>query len=279
MALRIASIRAGEFSLQAADGGGEPCPRLCGDDIENGLGLGQVEAVVQEGPLREFPPFGRTRPGPEDLFEDGPEDERPAVTVDLQRVFAGVGAGSLQKGDEDLVEDGTRLRGDDLAVVEVVGKESGKRPGRPEQPPGDPFRRRSADADQADPPDAGRGRDGCDGVPEGHGIRASLDRRRQASAWSGPLRAGRITIFRYSPSPRLFVVRVSSFCMAMWMTRRSWAFMWPTVTGFFVFLTFSPSLIARATRDSSRRLRYSSVSMMIILWPFAEWWTALLTIY
>ncbi len=124
MALRIASIRPESFPCRRPTAAASPCRCLCGDDIEDGLGLGQIEAVVQEGPLREFPPFGRTRPGPQNLFEDGPEDERPAVAADLQRVFAGVGAGSLQKGDEDLVEDGARLRGDDLAVVEMMGKES-----------------------------------------------------------------------------------------------------------------------------------------------------------
>ena len=151
ISLRIASTRPESFPLQATDGGGESRPGLCGDDVQDGLRLGKVETVVQEGALREFPPLGRTRPGLENRFEDGPEDQRPAVATDLQRVFAGVGAGSLQKGDENLVEDGARRRGDDLAVVEVMGEKISGGQGA-EKPPGDPLRRRSADADQADPP-------------------------------------------------------------------------------------------------------------------------------
>ena len=134
--------------------------------------------------------------------------------------------GPFRKAIEDIVEDGPRLRGDDLTVVEMMGEEYVKGPHRSEQAPGNPFRRRPADPNQADPPDAGRRRNGGYGVPGDHGIRVSLRPVcLQASAFSGPLRAGRIKIFRYSPSPRLFVVRVSSFCMAMWMIRRSWAFM------------------------------------------------------
>ena len=164
----------GEFSLQAVDGGGKSFGCLCRDQVEDGFGLGEIEAAVQEGPLREFPSLGRARPCTDDFGKDGPEDQRAAVAADLERVFAGVGVGSLQKGDEDIVEDGPRLRGHDLAVVEMMGEKCVKGPRRSEQAPGNPFRLCPADPNQADPPDAGRRRNGGYGVPADHGIRVSL---------------------------------------------------------------------------------------------------------
>jgi len=60
--------------------------------------------------------------------------------------------GPLQKGEEHLVEEAACGRSDDMAVIEAMGEEISGREGA-EKPLGDPLRRRSADADQTDPPD------------------------------------------------------------------------------------------------------------------------------
>jgi len=170
ISLRIAAIGSESFPLRQSMAAASPSRVFAAMMSRTASAWVRSRRSFRKARFVNSPP-GRTRPGPQNLFEDGPEDERTAVTVDLQRVFAGVGAGFLQKGDEDLVEDGACRRINDVAVVEVVGEKiSGGRGGK--KAPGDPLRRRSADADQTDPPDPGRGGDGCNGVPEGHRIRA-----------------------------------------------------------------------------------------------------------
>ena len=104
------------------------------DEVHDRLGLGEVHFSVQEGAFREFAGPGEARAGLEEGVQDGADDAGVSVAVDFGGVFAGVGLGSAENEDEDVVERGAlgvedaaveesargRLRGESGAAEEAV---------------------------------------------------------------------------------------------------------------------------------------------------------------
>ncbi len=75
------------------------------------LGLGQVDAAVQEGPARELAGLGQARPLRDQALEQHPGQRRAAVAGDLDRVLAGVRARRAHHRAQRIVDDVGRLRG------------------------------------------------------------------------------------------------------------------------------------------------------------------------
>ena len=136
------------------------------DEVGDGLGLGEVELVVEVGAAGELT---RLRASGAEL--DGPLDQcrkhrRTAVAVQLEHRLAGVGMGRREVEHETGID---RLTG---AVAEGrEGREAGFGQAPRQQPGGDFRHPRPRQADHADAATAGRGGgsdDGVGGVDWGH---------------------------------------------------------------------------------------------------------------
>ena len=75
-----------------------------GDEVVDGFGLGEVEAAGEEGALGEFAGFGEAGASGDALAEEVVEEDGGAVGGDLDEVFAGVGVGGGEVGDDGFVE-------------------------------------------------------------------------------------------------------------------------------------------------------------------------------
>ena len=155
-----------EPAAESVDGRFESERGLGLHDVEHGLGLIERDAAVLERSLRELAPLGQARASGEEAVEHGARGGESAVAADLDRVFPRVGARRTQERDEDFV-DGSSV-GDDVPVVDgvrcLVGEQSAAR--RTEDAVGDRDSVGTADAHEADPAFADRGRDRGDRVPE-----------------------------------------------------------------------------------------------------------------
>src|SRR6266581_9778471 len=63
------------------------------NQIDHGLGLGEVHFSVQERALSEFTGPRRSRPCPQAGFQNFRGNERATVTTDLDQIFTGVTRG------------------------------------------------------------------------------------------------------------------------------------------------------------------------------------------
>ena len=88
------------------------------------LGLGQVDAAVEEGPARELPRLGRAGAAAEQQVEQHTDRDRSPVTVNLHHVLPGVGAGCLHPDQQHLVQTATAARVDDLPIIKTVAIEA-----------------------------------------------------------------------------------------------------------------------------------------------------------
>ncbi len=78
---------------------------LGGENVDHRLGLGQIDAAIEEGPLGEFAGGGENGAAGENEFEDTLENQEAAVAMDLDDIFAGIGVGRGHKDGEDFIDD------------------------------------------------------------------------------------------------------------------------------------------------------------------------------
>jgi hypothetical protein len=74
------------------------------EHIQNGLGLGEIDAAMKESTLREFAWAGHSGATFLEGLEDGLHHERVAVTADFDKILTGVGAGARPKGQHSLIQ-------------------------------------------------------------------------------------------------------------------------------------------------------------------------------
>jgi hypothetical protein len=74
------------------------------DEVVDGFGLGEIEAVGEEGSLGELAGFGEAGTGGKALAEQVVEEDGGAVGGDLDDVFGGVGVGGGEEGGDGFVE-------------------------------------------------------------------------------------------------------------------------------------------------------------------------------
>src|SRR5690348_8111744 len=86
-----AAHHVGELALQRAHGRAHGFPGAGIDEVGNGFGLGEIELVVEESPLREFARLSSART---ELHETGHQrllDERASMSLELENMFPGIG--------------------------------------------------------------------------------------------------------------------------------------------------------------------------------------------
>ena len=79
--------------------------RLGVDEVDDGLGLRQVELAVQEGPAREFAGSRLPRPGGQQRLQPGGQHGGRAVALQLNGLLAGVAVRRAAHDTEALVND------------------------------------------------------------------------------------------------------------------------------------------------------------------------------
>ena len=155
-----------EGALQRAQGvlGGAPGAGV--DQVGDRLGLGQVELVVEEGPLGEFARAGQAGAQLQAALQQQVHDHRAAVALQLQHVLAGEGVGAGEPEGDALVDH--PLGALEGAVEGVAGRGAVA-----QHRLGDRRAQGPGEANDADTPAPGRGGEGGDGVlvvKAGHGI-------------------------------------------------------------------------------------------------------------
>ncbi|MNP23714.1 hypothetical protein D3C76_1164320 [compost metagenome] len=108
------------------------------NQVGNGFGLGEVQFVVEEGALTEFPRPGETATQFQAALEQHIQNNRTAMALQLQHIFAceRVRAGEIQGNalvqhlvvftEKRTVVSKSRL---ELATTEGLGRNAGQRPG------------------------------------------------------------------------------------------------------------------------------------------------------
>ena len=91
-----------------------------GHELRDTLGLGEVEAAVEEGAQRELPRGGEAAARGEAEVQHTLRRHAAAVAVHLDDIFARVGARAQHRQQQDLV-DGAARSVHDVAVVDAVG--------------------------------------------------------------------------------------------------------------------------------------------------------------
>ena len=120
--------------------------RLGRNQIHDRLGLGEVDASVEERPLRERTGSRRLGPGRENRLEDPSGDQHATMTADFDDVFARETFRPGKISEQAFVNPLT-FRTDQPPPVLAPGPPPGRRAPR-EDPGGDPGRIRTTDADQ-----------------------------------------------------------------------------------------------------------------------------------
>ncbi len=135
------------------------------DEIQDGLGLRQVDFVVQKGSFGEFAGLRLARAGGQKGVEDALGGQRASVTLDFDGILAGVGVRSAENQQQGLIEHLPGGRIDDLTVEEGSGGARGGRGrGTAEKPVGEGIGLGAGQADNGNGAFARRGGDGGDGV-------------------------------------------------------------------------------------------------------------------
>ena len=150
----------GKAARQLVGGDGEGRRGGRGHQVRDGLGLGQVQAAVEECPQGEFARARRTGAGGQQAVQYAAQGNRAAVAAQLGYVLAGVRAWTRHEEQQGLV-DQLIVAVEDLHQVRVAGSGVAGAAGDAAR---DPQGFRPTDAHHADAAAAGRGRDGGDGV-------------------------------------------------------------------------------------------------------------------
>ena len=74
------------------------------NEVAHGLGLGQIDAAVEERAQREFARFGKARAGADGAVETMPQDDRRAVAGNLDDIFGGVRLRGREVRDDDFID-------------------------------------------------------------------------------------------------------------------------------------------------------------------------------
>ncbi len=101
--LQIMHVR-GEFSLHGTHGGARRRRAAGVDEISDGFGLGNIDLAVQKGAFAEFARPGHAAAQLEQPLQQRIEHPDPAVALQLQDMFAGVGGGSGKVQGQSTVE-------------------------------------------------------------------------------------------------------------------------------------------------------------------------------
>ena len=171
------------------------------DEIQDGLGLRQIEFIVQKGAFGEFAGLRLARAGGEKHSEDALGGLRAAMALDFDGIFAGIGMRSAENQQQDIVEHFVRGGIDDLSVCEGAGgARGGQGRGAAEQSIGEGIGFGAGDADDGDGACARRGGDGGDGVGwirESHVCRLIHPNGRSRNSGSGGAEEG------FHPKPEM----------------------------------------------------------------------------
>jgi hypothetical protein len=97
------SEAAGDGALCLAGGDTGLVERGGVDEVADGLGLGEVDASVNEGAEGEFAGFGEAGSGADGAVKAVAEDDRGAMARDLDDIFGGIGAGRGEEGNDYFV--------------------------------------------------------------------------------------------------------------------------------------------------------------------------------
>ena len=93
---------------------------ICGDEVGDGLSLRQIDAPMQEGPQRHLARLSATATQRQRRRNDALQDQRRAMRVDLDGIFAGIAVRPAHECDHALIQ---RLSGggiDGMAEIEVM---------------------------------------------------------------------------------------------------------------------------------------------------------------
>ena len=99
-----------EASAQLAQGEAVRGGRGGGDEVGHGFGLAEVHLAIEEGTLGVLARCGKAASAIDEEAQGLLEDIGGAMTRDLYRVFARIGVGRTEEGDEHLVEHGAVSR-------------------------------------------------------------------------------------------------------------------------------------------------------------------------
>ena len=156
---------AGQGAVELVDGGAVARLGAGVDEVDDRLGLGEVEAPVQERPSRELAGLGHPHTLRQNRFQDTLYDHHAAVATDLRHVLAGVGVRLPHDAEQRLV-DALALRVDHKAMIDAVRFQTSQR--QAAGPHEDPLRHRygirAAEAHHADAANAQRRGDSGDGI-------------------------------------------------------------------------------------------------------------------
>ena len=133
------------------------------DDLQDGLGLGQIETAGKVRPQGKFSRVGQTRPRGQGQVQDAPQDPITRMAVDFHHVFPGIGVGRPHEGKHDFIDDFT-LGVIDVAQIEPVGLPRRAGAMGTEEAMGDGEGLGAAQPDDADPRLAQRGADSRNGI-------------------------------------------------------------------------------------------------------------------
>ena len=137
------------------------------DDVNDRLGLAEIDPAIEEGPAGKFSRFRQASPGGKHQFEDESQDSRTAVAVDLDDILTGVTVRGGHVRDQDFVQAlaGNRVR--DPPVVQSERAEAMLGRAGPEQIRDNGASFRAADFKNANAPLAWRSGNGTNGVTGG----------------------------------------------------------------------------------------------------------------
>ena len=159
-------------------------PRRSGSDkIHHRLRLRQIELAVEEGPLGELSGPGHTCPSLKHCGQNTRSNKRPSMAADLDQILAGVAAGILEKGEQNLVDDLALCiddsSEDDVPFLEVRGALRASK-----NCVSDGHGKRSADPYHGKRPFAGRCGQRGNGLLHGYFLRTSFSSSMQRRFWS-----------------------------------------------------------------------------------------------
>ena len=109
--------------------------------LHQGLGPGEIEAAVEEGPLAELPRPRQPRPGRQHQLQHPPHHHQPAVAVEFHHVLAGEAAGGAHQQQQSLIHPFAAGRIHHMAVQHPMAL-PGLATRRPKQAPADRLSRR-----------------------------------------------------------------------------------------------------------------------------------------
>ena len=192
----------GELTLQRAHGGACRLARAGVDEVGDRLCLREVQLVVEERALREFPRQGAPRAELRHPRHQRLEHQRSAVAVQLEDVLAGVG---MRPGEEEREAGIDRL----LRGIEEASEAGAARQRQlAEQYGGDLGDPRTRDADDPDPASSGRGGRRHDGIGAAHAD--------EATAGAAPVEERLVVPVGYPAASRATVPPMEQLVTLVW---------------------------------------------------------------